>query len=203
MSDKVGSLYTMDAGIRPLYEPMRQMVGTALTVKAVPGDNWAIHGALARATVNDVLVIDWHGYQDGCGSGALSLVAAMVDGLAGIVIDGAWRDIDEVKSLGLPIFGRGTHPFSPTKRFPGELNVPVCCGRVIVEAGDVVVGDADGVAVVPRHYAEFVAESLQPAEAFESLDHYPIETLALRRNERRALYDSHVAEARAAALEQS
>lgn len=158
ISDAVGRLYTMDPRIAALYTPIRRLVGVALTVKAHPGDNLAIHGALARAQAQDVLVVDWMGYAQGCGSGARSLATPIAQGLRGIVIDGGWRDVDELQALGFPVFGRHPAAFSPAKREPGEINVPVCCGSVVVEAGDVVVGDAGGVAVIPRrHLDEVVA----------------------------------------------
>lgn len=168
VSDLVGCLYTMDGGIRPLYRPMRRMAGSALTVKAVPGDNWAIVAALGQARANDVLVVDWHGYHDGCGSGAITTAAAIASGLCGIVIDGAWRDVEQISALDFPIFGRGTSPYSPAKRELGEINVPVCCGGVVVEAGDVVFGDEDGVAVVPRAQLSSVAAALDSRNPRES-----------------------------------
>jgi 4-hydroxy-4-methyl-2-oxoglutarate aldolase len=160
VSDAVGRLYTMDPGIRPLYEPIRRTIGVALTVKAVPGDNLAIHGALGMAQPQDVLVVDWLGYTEGCGSGALSLAGPAERGLVGIVIDGGWRDVPELAALGFPVFGRGSAAFSPAKSEPGEINVPVSCGGVVVEPGDVVVADSGGVAVIPRRHLDEVLDSL-------------------------------------------
>ncbi|MBC7679568.1 MAG: hypothetical protein H7233_11360, partial [Pseudorhodobacter sp.] len=157
ISDAVGRFYTMDPGIRPLHTPVRRTVGRALTVKAVPGDNLAVHGALGMVSARDVLVVDWLGYTGGCGSGALSLVGPVARGLAGLVVDGGWRDVAELAGQGFPVFGRCEATFSPAKREPGEINVPVCCGGVIVEPGDVVVADQAGAAVIPlRHLAEVV-----------------------------------------------
>lgn len=163
VSDAVGRLYTMDSGVKALYEPIRRTVGVALTVKAYPGDNLAVHGALAMVQAGDVLVVDWQGYREGCGSGAFSLMVPIKRGLTGVIIDGGWRDVDELQALDFPVFGRSEVAFSPAKREPGELNVPVCCGGVIVEAGDIVVADAEGVCVVPRRHAEDVAQALSPA----------------------------------------
>lgn len=150
VSDAVGRLYTMAPSIRPLYEPIRPTVGVALTVKAVPGDNLAVHGALGMVQEQDVLVVDWLGYTEGCGSGVLSLMRPVERGLRGVVIDGGWRDVAELPAHGIAVFGRGEAVFSPAKNDPGEINVPVCCGGVIVEPGDVVVADSAGVAVIPR-----------------------------------------------------
>lgn len=160
VSDAVGRLYTMDGRLGPLYEPMRRIVGVALTVKAPHGDNWAIYGALGRAGQDDVLIVDWQGYSDGCGSGVNGLIPAIRRGLAGVIVDGGWRDIGEIQDLDFPIHGRGIRPFSPPKRELGEINVPVCCGGVIVEPGDVVVADREGAVIVPRRHAAEVSRSL-------------------------------------------
>jgi 4-hydroxy-4-methyl-2-oxoglutarate aldolase len=160
VSDAVGRLYTMAPGIRPLYEPVGRTVGVALTVKAVPGDNLAVHGALSLVQEQDVLVVDWLGYTEGCGSGALSLIGPFQRGLRGVVIDGGWRDVADLAAHGFAVFGRGEAPFSPAKNEPGEINVPVCCGGVIVEPGDVVVADSGGVAVIPRRTLDEVVRAL-------------------------------------------
>lgn len=168
VSDAVGRLYTMDAGIRPLYEPMRRVVGVALTAKAPPGDNWAIHGALSMAGQDDVLIVDWQGYREGCGAGAKVLMPAIRRGLAGVIVDGGWRDIGDLRALDFPMCGRAISAFSPAKRELGEINVPVCCGGVIVEPGDVVVADAEGAVVVPRRHAAEVARCLPDPGGEES-----------------------------------
>jgi 4-hydroxy-4-methyl-2-oxoglutarate aldolase len=108
----------------------------------------------------DVLVVDWLGYAEGCGSGALSLAGPARRGLRGIVVDGGWRDVAELKEQGFAAFGHGEAAFSQAKGEPGEINVPVCCGGVIVEPGDVVVADGAGVAVVPRRHLDEVVRSL-------------------------------------------
>lgn len=160
LSDAVGPLYTFDLTIRPLYSPISRLVGRALTAKVPPGDNLTIHGGLGLVEADDVLVIDWRGFTGGCGSGAASLLGPIHRGLAGIVIDGCWRDLEEVQALGLPVFGRGVSPYSPSKARPGEINVPVCCGGVIVHAGDIIVADVEGIVVVPRQHAAAVADAL-------------------------------------------
>ncbi len=173
ISDAVGRLYTMDNRIRPLYEPMRRVVGVALTVKLPPGDNLAIHGALSRVEQDDVLVVDWQGYSDGCGAGAKVLLPAIRRGLVGAVVDGGWRDIGDLQALDFPMCGRAVSAFSPAKRELGEINVPVCCGGVIVEPGDVVVADREGAVVVPRRHAAEVARHLPNPKEESSEDGYP------------------------------
>lgn len=171
VSDCVGRLYTMDPGIKPLYQPMRRLAGVAVTVKAPPGDNWAVYGGLGQVFPGAVLVVDWRGHVDSCGGGQKALLPAIGRGLAGLVVDGAWRDVDEIAAMDFPICGRGRSAYSPVKRELGEVDVPVSCGGVVVEPGDVVVGDGDGVAVVPRrHLDDVVAVLGQQRDTVEAKD---------------------------------
>jgi 4-hydroxy-4-methyl-2-oxoglutarate aldolase len=170
ISDKVGQLYTMDSGIRPLYQPIRRLVGVALTVKMPPGDNMMVQLALAEAQPGDVLVVDWRGYTEACGTGTGSLTSGIARGLAGVVIDGGWRDVAEIQALDFPIFARSISPFSTGKGRAGEINVPVACGGVIVNPGDIVVCDQEGGVVIPRLHAQAVADSLHEYHLNESVD---------------------------------
>lgn len=183
VSDAVGQLYTLDSGIRPIYQPMRRLLGQALTVKAPPGDNLTVHGALSLVQPNDVLVIDWRG-SDACATGAGSLALPIEAGLCGAVVDGGWRDIEELKALEFPVFSRSISPFSPPKQRPGEINVPVSCGGVVVHPGDIVVGDAEGVCIVPLEFAERVAGHLREYVAHRSADEWDREALEQAREER-------------------
>jgi regulator of RNase E activity RraA len=174
LSDAVGAIYTMQAAIKPLYSPMRRLVGQALTAKAPPGDNLTVHGALAQVQPGDVLIVDWRGHLDGCATGASTLVVPITRGLRGAVVDGAWRDVAELRALDFPICARGTTAFSPPKDRPGEINVPVSCGGVVVAPGDIVVGDEEGVVVVPRRWAETVLDSLPEHRAPAGLEGYDV-----------------------------
>jgi regulator of RNase E activity RraA len=190
ISDAVGQLYTMDSAIRPLYHPMRRMVGLALTLKAPPGDNLTIHGALNMAQAGDVLVVDWRGYTEGCGTGAGSMMPPISRGLAGVVVDGGWRDIAELRAIDFPIFGKSVAAFSPPKSRPGEINVPVCCGGVVVHAGDVVIADEEGVVVVPRDFAQLVADSLRDYQPRMSVEEWDLERLKSSATERGSYYEA-------------
>ena len=150
ISDAVGALYTMSPGMGALYEPIDRLVGRALTVKAPPGDSLTVHGAITLCQPGDVLVIDWRGYVDSCSGGSGMLIGPIRQGLAGVVVDGAWRDIADLQALNFPVFGRGTCPVSRAKSQLGEINVPVSCGGVVVHPGDLIVADAEGIVVVPR-----------------------------------------------------
>jgi 4-hydroxy-4-methyl-2-oxoglutarate aldolase len=160
VADVVGPLYVCDPRIVPLYRPVARVTGQALTVKAWPGDNLAVHGALDLATDGDVLVVDWRGHTASCGAGAQVLAEPARRGMRGVVIDGAWRDGEDLQAAGLPVFARCRSPFSPAKHRPGEINVPVACGGVVVHPGDLVLADGEGVAVVPVAHLERVWERL-------------------------------------------
>jgi regulator of RNase E activity RraA len=161
ISDAVGPLYTMSPGMRPLYEPIGRLAGRALTVKAPPGDSLTVHGAITLCQPGDVLVIDGRGHLESCSGGSGMLIPPIRAGLAGVVVDGAWRDIPDLQALNFPIFGRGTCPVSRPKGQLGEINVPVCCGGVVVNAGDLIVADAEGIVVVPRTGATTVLEHVR------------------------------------------
>lgn len=162
LSDAVGALYTMDRDIRPLYGGMRKLAGQALTVKLPPGDNLTLHGALGMVQPGDVLVVDWRGYVGACATGASSLRLPLLQGLRGVVVDGAWRDVRELEALDVPICGRGLSAFSPPKAQAGEINTAVACGGVVVFPGDFVVGDDEGTVVIPQHSIERVLEAVAP-----------------------------------------
>ena len=183
--DAVGQLYTLDAAIRPIYQPIRRLVGLALTVKAPAGDNLTIHGALSLVRPDDVLVIDWRG-TDACATGAGSLTLPIEAGLRGAVVDGGWRDVEELQALDFPVFSRSISPFSPPKQRPGEINTPISCGGVVVHPGDVVVGDGEGVCIVPHQYAADVAHSLREYTAHHAADEWDRTALERARDERAA-----------------
>ncbi|ELY59017.1 dimethylmenaquinone methyltransferase [Natronolimnohabitans innermongolicus JCM 12255] len=158
VSDVTGNVgLTIDSGIRPAYDGI-DVAGTAITVKAAPGDNLIIHKAITMAEPGDVLVIDADGFTETGHIGELMCTSCQANDLAGLVIDGAYRDSREIAEMEFPVYGRAVHPRGPLKQDPGSINVPVSCGGVTVEPGDVVVGDDDGLAVVPADSAETVLE---------------------------------------------
>ncbi|MGB9957526.1 4-carboxy-4-hydroxy-2-oxoadipate aldolase/oxaloacetate decarboxylase [Haloferax prahovense] len=158
VSDVTGNIgLTMDAGLRPAYDGV-EMAGTAVTVKAAPGDNLIIHKAITMAEPGDVLIIDCDGYTDTGHVGELMCTSCLANGLAGLVIDGAYRDSREIAEMEFPVYGRGVNPQGPLKQDPGSINVTVSVGGVSVDPGDIVIGDDDGLAVIPREGAEEVLE---------------------------------------------
>lgn len=154
VSDVTGNVgVTMDSEIRPAYDGI-EMSGTAITVKAAPGDNLIIHKAITLAEPGDVLVVDCDGYVGTGHVGELMCTSCRANGLAGLVIDGGYRDSREIAEMRFPVYGRGVNPQGPLKQDPGSINVTISCGGVSVAPGDIVVGDDDGLAVVPGAGAE-------------------------------------------------
>lgn len=160
IAEQVGLLYTMDPGIHPLYEPIVRIAGQALTVKPWPGDGLAMFGAAELVQPGDVIVVGGRGQLDVSRGGFHMLAVPREKGLRGLVIDGAIRDAVELQEVGFPVFARAGTPHPSSKRRPGEINVPIACGGVIVEAGDLVVADAEGVVVIPRRHVELVWDAI-------------------------------------------
>ena len=150
----------MEAQMMPISRDMA-MVGTAITVESDNGDNYPIHLATYSGGDGYVMVIDGKGYDKRAYLGDLIVGAAAAVGFAGIVCDGCVRDQNGCIELGLPVFSKGIMQRGPIKMNPGNVNEPVRCGGITVEPGDMVVGDCDGVTVVPRAK---IAEVLDKAE---------------------------------------
>lgn len=160
VSDLVGRYYTMQ-GIASLYAPATPVCAPATTVKVPSGDNLGVVKALSVAAPGDLLLIDAQGFTAWCLGGFQILRAAIEEyGLAGFVMNGAYRDIEDACDAGFPLYGAAISAWSGPKAGPFEINVPVCCGGVIVHPGDVVSASGDGIVVVPRAYCAPVAEKL-------------------------------------------
>ncbi len=144
----------MDPGVKPL-DPGMKMVGRALPVRCYPGDNLALYQGIDAARPGDVLVFDCGGYAAGH-FGDMMAHACLAKGAAGVVIDGTCRDRNDIVELGLPVFTRGLNPAGTVKASLGKVGVPVVAGGVLVEPGDIIFGDCDGVVVVPADEAEEV-----------------------------------------------
>ena len=149
----------VDPTIRAAW-PGARVAGPAFTVRGVGGDNLALHRAVAAAAAGHVLVADLGGAARGHWGEVLA-VAAQSRGLLGLVIDGGVRDRDEMRDLGFPVFSRGDCVLGTAKCAPGDLGAPLLLGGAVVRSGDLVVGDTDGVVVLPR---ERVAAVLNEAD---------------------------------------
>lgn len=157
---------TLSHDVEPVA-PGMSVAGPAITVTAPPGDNLVVHKAVTLASPGDVIVIDAGGYREAGIWGELLSLSCLHNGIDGTVIDGAARDVVELEELGYPVFARGISPKGSAKNRPGSINVPIACGGVSVEPGDVVVGDADGVAVVRADRAEAVLDAAREKLAAE------------------------------------
>ena len=158
----------MDAGIKPIEAGMR-LSGPAITVDCFPQDNSTLHIAMTLCDPGDVLVVDAHGMQSGM-LGAQMAFQCVRRGIRGLIIDGGIRDAAEIKEMGFPCFSRHIHPLGTAKRTLGSINVPIRCGGVVVNPGDIVVGDDDGVAVVPKNIVPDVLERSKARNTKESKD---------------------------------
>lgn len=148
LCDAMGRHGVTGPEIRPIFEDIH-LVGTALTVLCFPGDNITTHKALQLAQPGDVLVVDDGGAHNTSVFGHNMSLRARKKGVVGLVTNGAVRDLRLLREDRFPIFCSGVCPRSPQKNTPGAVNIPVQVGGVVVQPGDIVVGDDDGVAVVP------------------------------------------------------
>ncbi|NNM46759.1 methyltransferase [Knoellia koreensis] len=160
IGDAMDRLGLLDSRIQAIW-PGARLAGAALTVWTRAGDNAALHEALAIAKPGDVIVVNGQGDETRALLGDLIGAKALARGVAGFVLDGAARDAESLGDIGMPVFARACTPAGPYKFGPGRVGVPVAVGGVSVNAGDVVVGDGDGVAVIARDEAERVAEAAQ------------------------------------------
>lgn len=184
IGDGMGARGIMDGGIKPLNRDSR-LCGPAVTVETRAADNLMIHAALKLAKAGDVLVVNGHGYLSAGIWGELTTRVAMRKGLAGIVIDGAVRDSCVLAASGFPVFCRGVCPCGGGKEGVGQVNLTISCAGVPVHPGDIVVGDADGVVVVPRASA---GEAL--AGARQRLERERLRIAAIEGPDPEAIYPS-------------
>lgn len=155
--DSNGLVGALDPAIQALDRHMA-VAGRAYTVQCPPGDNLTIHKAMVEAKPGDVLVVSCGGFPKAGVFGELMATACQVKGIAGIVIDGACRDKNELIAMGFPTFVRTTCPNGTRKENCGATGTAVLCGGTLVRTGDIVIGDCDGVVVIPQAEAEGVLE---------------------------------------------
>jgi RraA family protein len=155
IADEMNRIACMDAGIRPYNR--RPLLGVAFTVKSVANDNLMFHKAISMAQPGDIIVINGEGSLSHSMCGEFMYRAAIARGIEGFIVDGAVRDLDALETLDLSVYARGAQPNGPYKNGPGEINVPVCVGGQVVEPGDIIVGDLDGVVVIKKDDAPELA----------------------------------------------
>ncbi|MDO9405176.1 MAG: RraA family protein [Polaromonas sp.] len=166
VSDCMSRMTAAGAQLRPMHRSGR-LAGPALTVKTRPGDNLMIHQALEMAQPGDVIVVDGGGDLTNALIGELMTTYAQSRGVAGMVINGAIRDLDVIGAGSFPVYAAGVTHRGPYKDGPGEINVPIAINGMVIHPGDLVLGDADGVLCVPLDVADEVLQAAQAKVAAE------------------------------------
>ncbi len=160
-SDCMNRCYAMSGRISPLLPGMK-ICGHARTVTGMVGDNGPAHVAISIVKPGDILVIDGRGHIETAVWGGIMTHAALERGIAGVVIDGAVRDAAEIRELGFPTFSAGICPAGPSKGFGGIIDGYISCAGAPVKPGDIILGDDDGVAVVPlERQADILKKSFE------------------------------------------
>ena len=166
LGEVAGRMCLMSPAMMPIA-PGQKVCGPAVTAWNFPGDNLAIHAALYTAQTGDVLVLTNGGGHQGALWGDVACGFARKKGLAGTVVHGACRDLDAIRALGYPVWSTAVSPEHPKKRGPAAVNVPVVVDGVLVEPGDVIVGDSDGVLVIPRALLQHAVDAAEARAAKE------------------------------------
>lgn len=159
-----GAKGALDHGMKPI-DPTVRLAGPAYTVDCRPADNLMLHYAVQKAKPGDVLVVDAKGFMEAGPWGDVLTIQAQKVGIAGLVINGCVRDANLIIELGFPVFCRGLSVKGTGKNQPGKVNLPITMGDVSIYPGDLVVGDRDGLVVVPHAEVAFaIASSLAREE---------------------------------------
>ncbi len=167
LSDGLNKFNTLDPLVKPVAEGIR-IAGPAFTVRMRPGDNLMLHKAIALAQPGDVIVVDTCGCANYSVMGDLMASAAFKKGIGGIVVDGAVRDIADLKEKRFPVFFKYVTPSVGDKEGPGEINLPICCAGVPVLPGDYIVGDDNGVVVIRPDIVEPIVEGTEKKLEYEA-----------------------------------
>ncbi|MEI4488664.1 RraA family protein [Frigidibacter sp. MR17.14] len=166
VSDSMSRMTAFGPTIRPMHSS-GVLAGPALTVRARPGDNLMLHKAIDMTQPGDVIVMDAGGDLTNSLMGELMLAHAIKRGVAGFVLNGAIRDADAIRQTHLPLFAAGISHRGPYKNGPGEIGFAIAIGGATVQPGDLVLGDGDGVVVVPREEADAILAATRKKQAAE------------------------------------
>jgi 4-hydroxy-4-methyl-2-oxoglutarate aldolase len=166
--DAMGGRGAVDHRIKPIAPLSATMVGVAVTCHCGPADNLGLFGALDVARTGDIIVCAADGYTGTATTGDLVMGMYRNKGVVGFITDGMVRDVVGIVAVGLPCFAAGVTPNSPARNGPATVGLPVTVGGVLIESGDIIVADGDGVVVVPRSRAARTIEALAAVRAAEA-----------------------------------
>ena len=166
--EAAGQTGMLDPRIKPIY-PGARVCGTAVTVECHVGDNLMLHKAVTVAGPGDVLVATIGEHTKAGAWGEILVTAAEARGIAGLVIDGAVRDAEAIEAHQFPVFARGLCIGATMKRNVGRINHPLVCGNALINPGDIILGDGDGVVVVPKDRAKAILDAALAREAREAV----------------------------------
>ncbi len=165
ISDVIHRAGTMENAVHPLYLPMKRIAGPAVTISVPTGAFNVIKAGMQQTRAGDVLVVNGRASLNGALFGSNVCRGLLHRGVAGLIVDGAVRDVSEIQTDGLPVFARGASAGMGPIDGPGEVNVPIACGGVVVNPGDIVVADEDGIVVVHPDEAEYVLNAVVELKA--------------------------------------
>ena len=173
--DALGRRGALAHWIRPISDTTR-FLGTALTVQTRPVDNLAPYAALKYAKPGDVLAVATDDNDSVAVMGDILIGMAKNAGIVAAVTNGLVRDVAGINEVGIPVFARGLTPNSPFKDGPGSVGLQISLGGVVIESGDLIVGDADGLVVVPQNRIAEVAEQLSSIQKKEAAMEQAVKT---------------------------
>lgn len=165
--EALGKVGALPSGIKPL-NPETKICGPALTVQTMPRDNLILHKGLYAGAPGDVMVVSCSGFYEAGYWGDVMGTAAQAVGLEGLVIDGCVRDGTELDEMGFPVYCRGLCIHGTSKFGAGSMNQPIMIGDIVINAGDIVVGDRDGIVIVPSGRVQEALDKASQREAYEA-----------------------------------
>ena len=168
VSDCMSRLSAAGPRLRPMHR-RGYLAGPALTVRCRPGDNLLIHKALTMALPGDVIVVDAGGDLTNALFGEIMVATAVARGVAGVVLNGAMRDSEEIGAGEFPLYAAGVTHRGPYKDGPGEINLPIAIDGMVIEPGDLVIGDDDGLLCVPYDRAEQLLAAARQKQEIEAV----------------------------------